>query len=201
MAADKAAEEKENGGPLASTAISSRCSRLLCCKQTDTDTKAKGPMTRSSNKVAPASLQARAKQDFKAAVATIEVSNLAGAAVVAECASGSDWSKKVDDTSGHFFFFNEKTGATAWEEPAEYSDPTQHKQLAECAHGSDWTKQLDEAGGKEYYFNQATGATQWEQPEEYGDPTLPTYPAYPSLIPAILTPANALVSNDRHASW
>ena len=75
--------------------------------------------------------------------------------------------KQLDEDSGKSYYYHEQTGATAWEKPEEFNDPTVHDAVAQCANKSAWVQKHDDASGEDYFFNEETGETSWEQPEAF----------------------------------
>jgi hypothetical protein len=75
------------------------------------------------------------------------------------------WKKKVsEDHDGAYFFENQHTGESSWDQPKSFD-----------LRG--WTAEVCEESGREYYTNEYTGDTQWDQP------TLPAPPEGWSVHP------------------
>ncbi|XP_058087225.1 uncharacterized protein LOC131234396 isoform X2 [Magnolia sinica] len=73
------------------------------------------------------------------------------------------WVEAKDPASGSIYFYNENTGKSQWERPAEsVSSPQQPPSLPPLL--QDWEEALDDSTGQKYYYNTKTQASQWERP-------------------------------------
>jgi len=68
-------------------------------------------------------------------------------------AAQGGWVARVDEASGQWYYYNEYTGASQWEQPPA---------AAQLPPG--WVAGIDEASGRTYYYDERTGASQWECP-------------------------------------
>jgi hypothetical protein len=99
--------------------------------------------------------------------------------------SHKDWTKMKDPKSGKVFFYNKKTGVSAWKLPkaklkqavAEVAkgkrgstSPKKRKDKGKVV--GDWMEKVDKKGRK-YYVNKATRATQWDAPDGFHDTVVP----------------------------
>ncbi|CAK9152024.1 unnamed protein product [Ilex paraguariensis] len=72
------------------------------------------------------------------------------------------WLKATDPASGALYYYNEKTGKSQWERPAEAASifvPPSPLSVSE-----DWQEATNETTGQKYYYNTKTQVSQWEHP-------------------------------------
>lgn len=91
-----------------------------------------------------------------------------------------DWQQQVDEL-GQIYYYNNKTGESAWELPADSEAEAVASAVVDMpvvAAAADpdgevmrgeWLQQFDELG-REYWLNQTTGESAWEVPEDGNQP-------------------------------
>eukprot|EP00523_Entomoneis_sp_CCMP467_P000871 CAMPEP_0168755026 /NCGR_PEP_ID=MMETSP0724-20121128/19829_1 /TAXON_ID=265536 /ORGANISM="Amphiprora sp., Strain CCMP467" /LENGTH=340 /DNA_ID=CAMNT_0008803573 /DNA_START=102 /DNA_END=1123 /DNA_ORIENTATION=- len=85
--------------------------------------------------------------------------------------AGTKWVAHKDE-EGRTYFYNELSGETQWDEPAEgfvsaedaAADSAAAVDGDQGTDGGTWIAHKDEEG-REYYYNEESGETQWEKPE------------------------------------
>eukprot|EP00908_Phaeocystis_cordata_P007775 Transcript_1845.p1 GENE.Transcript_1845~~Transcript_1845.p1 ORF type:complete len:346 (-),score=153.55 Transcript_1845:123-1160(-) len=104
-----------------------------------------------------------------------------GPGAVSAPSAPSDWEEFEDDASGQKYWYNQTTGETTWEQPAELNFETPRGALTiprppalpppppafeEPAAGlpPGWEELVDDDSGELYWHNQNTGETTWERP-------------------------------------
>ncbi|XP_015897989.3 uncharacterized protein LOC107431553 isoform X2 [Ziziphus jujuba] len=73
------------------------------------------------------------------------------------------WVEAKDCASGASYYYNESSGKSQWQRPADTSfitKPSTHLPLPE-----DWMEALDETTGHKYYYNTKTHVSKWECPQ------------------------------------
>ncbi|PRQ45719.1 putative WW domain-containing protein [Rosa chinensis] len=73
------------------------------------------------------------------------------------------WVAAKDPASGALYYFNEATGRSQWEKPAETSSNTPLPSPLSLQ--EDWVEALDETTGHKYYYNMKTHVSQWKHPD------------------------------------
>nr|XP_011470966.1 PREDICTED: polyglutamine-binding protein 1 isoform X2 [Fragaria vesca subsp. vesca] len=73
------------------------------------------------------------------------------------------WVAAKDPTSGALYYFNETTGRSQWEKPAETSSNAPLPSPLSLP--EDWVEALDETTGHKYYYNTKTYVSQWKHPD------------------------------------
>ncbi|RXH80911.1 hypothetical protein DVH24_004825 [Malus domestica] len=68
----------------------------------------------------------------------------------------------TDPASGALYYYNETTGKTQWEKPAQTSSVTPLQSPLSLAEY--WVEALDETTGHKYYYNTKTQVSQWKHP-------------------------------------
>lgn len=83
--------------------------------------------------------------------------------------SSQVWTEVWDESYGRYYYFNEQTGETLWENPnqsQQYDQSSLNNNInieIPRLH-EDWEEAFDENSNKYYYINKITGETQWEFP-------------------------------------
>jgi hypothetical protein len=63
----------------------------------------------------------------------------------------SDWTEKMDPTTGKVYYVNQATKQTCWTKPPEVTE-----EGTAAVQPSDWTEKMDPTTGKLYYVNKVT---------------------------------------------
>ncbi|GMH87233.1 hypothetical protein TrVE_jg6913 [Triparma verrucosa] len=102
------------------------------------------------------------------------------------------WDQRFDDASGQYYYFNEESEESVWEEPPEFTahaawevsvqENADRREAAKNAGGptsvgedivddpephNPWDQRLDDASGQYYYFNEESEESVWEEPPEF----------------------------------
>lgn len=77
----------------------------------------------------------------------------------------SQWSERVDPTSGKTYYVNRETKQTTWQRPPEL-DVASVVSPASSTSDSQWVAKTDPASGKPYYYHKITKQTTWTKPPE-----------------------------------
>lgn len=72
------------------------------------------------------------------------------------------WVEARDPASGALYYYNETTGTTQWERPADVS--TALPSASKIPLPEFWQESVDEISGQKYYYNRMTKVSQWEHP-------------------------------------
>ncbi|ONH94516.1 hypothetical protein PRUPE_7G020500 [Prunus persica] len=72
------------------------------------------------------------------------------------------WVEAKDPASGVLYYYNEVSGKSQWEKPAETSSVTPLPSPVSLP--KDWVEALDETTGHKYYYNTKTHVSQWKHP-------------------------------------
>ena len=89
-----------------------------------------------------------------------------------QAAEGSDelWTPVLDPGSGEYYYYNNETGDTTWDKPAELMTDEEKAAKAEEPAPEElpeWAKVYDPSSEDYYYYNNFTGECVWEQPDGY----------------------------------
>jgi hypothetical protein len=94
----------------------------------------------------------------------------------------SSWSQHYDDSSGQYYYMNEETGESTWEEPEGFnsSATADTEDVASIAHveevtievpTQEWNRVYHEESDMHYYVHSVTGESTWDVPDGY-DPEI-----------------------------
>ncbi|GAB2267084.1 hypothetical protein Dimus_002067 [Dionaea muscipula] len=72
------------------------------------------------------------------------------------------WVEAKDPETGVSYYYNESTGKSQWERPAEISSELAAPSALPLP--ENWEEALDETSGQKYYYNKKTNVSQWERP-------------------------------------
>lgn len=82
----------------------------------------------------------------------------------------SPWTKMIDPSSGHPYWYNAATKRSTWEPPAEEAKPPSLPPLPpQPPPQSFWKQCTDEATGRTYFFNARTQQSSWTRPADFQD--------------------------------